>query len=268
MFRWPEKILLWLLFVLLLCVPAEALEGRTLLGSSAKAKEPAGWSDRRAVLVIESFGDGDKMRERRAETKELLGEDLKLSALSEFLGPADFRGLRVLDVWGAEEPGSVHVWAPGTDRFHRVPSGQSDDKPGHENEPSYRDAQLLDLLPRMVEELESVEVVDEEVVDGTNMAVLDVDVGDRDWPMGQRFRVWISTDDGLLRKIETVKAGGVARRVSVLEYTEADGRVTATRVAVETFASKRKTIFERRDVEYDRGIPERTFSLRDLSKGN
>ena len=61
--------------------------------------------------------------------------------------------------------------------------------------------------------------------------------------------------------------GTVSRRVTVLAWAPAGGRTTAARVAVETPAAERKTVFVRSDVEYDRGIPERTFSLRDLSKG-
>lgn len=252
---------------LLFAGPAFALDGRALLASSAKMTEPAGWSDRRALLTIESYAHGDEMRERRVELKESLGEDLEVAALTEFLGPADVLGLRVLDHWGPDRHGDVYVWTPATRRFQKVPSGQSDDTPGYGNEPGYRDAQLLDVLPRMAADVE-VEVVHEETIDGAPTAVLDVDVGERRWPMGRRFRVWVSTADGLLRRIEARAADGtVSRRVTVLAWAPADGRTTATRVAVETPAAERKTVFVRSEVEYDRGIPARAFSLRDLSKG-
>ncbi|MDG2307893.1 MAG: outer membrane lipoprotein-sorting protein [Candidatus Binatia bacterium] len=257
------------LFALLALVPVStfALDGGALLASSAKMNAPAGWSDRKSVMIIESFANDDKFRERRAEVKESLGEDLKVSSLSKFLGPADVLGLRVLDIWGAEEGGDAWVWAPSTRRFQKIATGQSDDAPAYGNEPSYRDAQLLDLLPRMAEDVEAT-VVDEETVDGMNMAVIDVDVGDRDWPFGKKFRVWVSTDDELIRKIEARKPGGaVSRRVTVMTYAQADGRNAAVKVSVENPASKRVTTFVRSDLEFDRGIPERAFSLRDLSKG-
>lgn len=265
-----RKISLFALLALVIgftTTPASALDGRTLLASSAKMKAAAGWSDRRFVMTIETFANDDKVRERRVEVKESLGEDLKVSSLSEFLGPADVLGLRILDIWKADDAGDAWVWAPQTRRFQRIAAGQSDDAPAYGNEPSYRDAQLLDLLPRMAEDVEA-EVVDEVKIDGVDMAVIDVDVGDREWPFGQRFRVWISTDDDAIRKIEALAPGGsVSRRVTVDRYQEVDGRQAATKVTVENPSSKRSTTFVRSGIEFDRGIPERTFSLRDLSKG-
>lgn len=255
--------------LLTLCAPlgAGALDGRTLLAASAKMNAPAGWSDRRAILTVETFANDDQVRERRMEVKEALGEDLKVSSLSEFLGPADVLGLRILDIWAADDGGDAWVWAPQTRRFQRVASGQSDDAAAYDNEPRYRDAQLLDLLPRMAEDVEA-EVVDEVKVDGTDMAVIDVDVGDREWPFGRKLRVWVSTDDQVIRKLEMRGVGGsVSRRVTVEKYDEVDGRTAATRVTVESPAAKRSTTFERTGIEFDRGIPARTFSLRDLSKG-
>ena len=61
------------------------------------------------------------------------------------------------------------------------------------------------------------------------------------------------------------KGATVHRRVTVLEWGEADGRPIASKVEIANPASERSTIFVRRDVEYDRGIPPRTFSLRVLS---
>lgn len=271
--RMPSKIKVLAALVLsvpiALCTPVGvgALDGRTLLAASARMNAPAGWSDRRAILTVETFANDDKVRERRIEVKEALGEDLKVSSLSEFLGPADVLGLRILDIWAADDEGDAWVWAPQTRRFQRIAAGQSDDAPAYGNEPRYRDAQLLDLLPRMAEDVEA-EVVDEVKIDGTEMAVIDVDVGDRTWPFGRKFRVWISTDDQAIRKLEARGVGGsVARRIRVDEYDEVDGRQAATRVTVESPASKRSTTFVRTSIEFDRGIPARTFSLRDLSKG-
>ncbi len=258
------------LLVALVLLPvsgASALDANALLASSAKMNAPAGWSDRSSILVIESFIEDDKVRERRVEVKESLGEDLKVSSLSEFLGPADVLGLRILDIWAADDAGDAWVWAPATRRFQRIATGQSDDAPAYGNEPSYRDAQLLDLLPRMAQDVEAT-VVDEETVDGEDLVVIDVDVGDREWPFGQHFRVWISTDDAAIEKIEARKSGGaVSRRVIVRTYGDVDGRKTPLHVSVENPASKRSTTFVRSDVKHDQGLPERTFSLRDLSKG-
>lgn len=247
---------------------AKALDGQSLLAASAKMNAPAGWSDRRAIMTIETFANDDKVRERRVEVKESLGEDLKISSLSEFLGPADVLGLRILDIWGAEEEGEAWVWAPQTRRFQKIAAGQSDDAPAYQNEPSYRDAQLLDLLPRMAEDVEA-EVADEVKVDGRDMVVFDVDTGeDREWSHGRKFRVWVAADDQAIQKIESLAVGGsVARRVKVDRYQDIEGRKTAIQVTVENPTSKRTTTFVRTGIELDQGIPERTFSLRDLSKG-
>lgn len=245
-----------------------ALDGQTLLAASARMNGPAGWSDRRSIMTIETYANDDKVRERRAEVKESLSEDRKISSLSEFLGPADVLGLRILDIWGAEEGGDAWVWAPQTRRFQKIAAGQSDDAPAYGNEPSYRDAQLLDLLPRMAEDVDA-KVADEVQIDGRAMAVLTVDVGEnRDWPLMRMFRVWVATDDQTIHKIESLAAGGsVARRVTVDRYQEIEGRMTATEVTVENPASERTTTFRRSEIRLDQGIPERTFSLRDLSKG-
>ena len=250
--------------------PVSALDGRAILGAAAKMSGPAGWSDRRSIVSIETrdeSDESDEVRVRRAEMKESLGEDLKISSISEFLGPADVLGLRLLDVWSPDDIGDAWIWAPQTRRTQRITAGLSDDTSTQGNEPGYRTAQLLDVLPRMAEDID-VRVVDEETVDGVDMVVLDVDVGERDWSLGRKFRVWVSTDDSLLRKLEARSStGAVSRRVTVRTYAEADGRPTPIRVEVETPATKQKTVFVRSDVQYDRGIPPRVFSLRDLSKG-
>lgn len=263
----PRRIPGLVLLTLLVAAPSAALDGAALLAGSAKMSGPAGWSDRKSVMTVETFANDDKVRERRVEAKEALGEDLKISSLTEFLGPADVLGLRVLDVWGAEEEGDAWVWAPQTRKFQKIATGQSDDAPAYGNEPSYRDAQLLDLLPRMAEDV-TAEVVGEETKDGVELAVVDVDVGEREWPHGRRFRVWIGLDDERIHKLEARGKGAtVHRRVTVLEWGEADERPIASKVEIANPSSERSTIFVRRDVEYDRGIPPRTFSLRDLSKG-
>ena len=221
---------------------------------------PSGWSDRRSVVVVETYEKEDKVRERRVDLKEALGEDLKLSSLSEFLGPADVLGLRVLDIWGAEEPASAWVWAPQSPSAQRITAGKKPDQP------SYRDAQLLDLLPRMTGDV-TAEVVAEETRDGENLAVVDVDVGERDWPYGKTFRVWIGIEDERIRKLEVRgKHGEVRRRVRVLEWGEAEARAIATRVEIESPSSGQRVIVARSGVEFDRGIPEEVFRVRDPSE--
>lgn len=246
---------------------AYGLDGTALLGASAKPGGPAGWSDRTSVVVMESFADGDKVRERRAEVKEAIDEEGKVSTLAEYLGPADVLGLRILDLWGANDEGDAWAWSPATRRSQRIAAGQSDDAPAYGNEPSYRDAQLLELLPRMAADVD-VTVVDEEQILGTNVAVLDVDVGDREWPFGRRFRVWIGTDTERLQKVEALGDDGVVRRVVTVDaYEDVGGRPVPVRVAIENPQSGRSTAIGRSAVEIAPGLPGRTFSLRDLSKG-
>ena len=246
---------------------AYGLDGTALLAAAAKPDGSAGWSDRISVVVMESFADGDKVRERRAEVKEAMDEEGTVSSLAEYLGPADVLGLRILDLWGTDEEGDAWAWSPATRRSQRIAAGQSDDAPAYGNEPSYRDAQLLELLPRMASDVE-VTVVDEERVLGSNVAVLDVDVGDREWPFGRRFRVWIGTDTERVRKVEALGADGDVRRVlNVDAYEVVDGRPVPVRVTIENPLSGRSTKIGRSGVRVDPGLPGRTFSLRDLSKG-
>ena len=230
---------------------AHAAGDASLLGPVAAG--PAGWSDRQGVVEFEGQVGDEERGKKRVRVQERLSPELEISSLVHLnhkkLGP-----LRLLDIWSADGPQRSWVWRPGAEGFASRPRPIDMDEKA-----DYRYLQLLDLLPRLYEEIEA-ENVGTEKVGEIEAVVLDIDVGVRKWPHGRWFRVWLDQDRARLQKVEDrSSSGAVKRRITVLEYADVEGRATPVKVLVEDIEGGRRTTLVRHETRYDRGIAPETF---------
>ena len=232
-------------------LPAHAEGDAALLGPVAAG--PAGWSDRSGVVELERGVGDDESEKIRVRMQERLSSELEIASLmgwnEKTTGP-----LRLLDIWSADGAPRSWVWRPGSESLASRP------RPIKMNEKAeYRYLQLLDLLPRLYEEIEAKNVGTEKVGE-TEAVVLDVDVGARTWPHGRWFRVWLDRDRARLLKVEDrTSSGAVKLRITVLEYADIEGRATPVKVRIENVEENRRTILLRHGTRYDQGLTPELF---------
>jgi hypothetical protein len=237
-----------------------------ILASVAESGGPAAWQDRSATLTIRSYGGEDQVRERTAEIQEKLDAEGAISLLMELSSPSDVHGTRILEIPSAEGEAGAWVWSPGTRRVRRMTREIGTESSFYGTEMTYRDAQILDVLPRLANKAE-VKVVGEEKLDGQlDTVVLDVVLAgtSRDG----HYRVWVSQEDRSIRRIDVgEKEGVVDRRILVTSLERLGDRPTPTKIEVISPSSGDRVVLERSAVRYDTDIPERTFSMANLSRG-
>lgn len=242
--------------------PALADDGRALLDQAAQRNGTASWHDRTLEVTIESRSGDSTTRTREAEVAERVDPDGGHRTFIEFTAPADVEGTLYLHLLPHDEDEQEWVYAPAARRPRRLTPGQSDET-STGAELGYREVERVTQL--LAARDAQVQRAGEETVDGRTFEVVRVTPRVRAAGAGASYDLWLDAGDLRLHKL--VAKGGAAQEVLLGDYAVIDGHATPLLVDVVGPDGGWRTVFRLRDVKYDVGVKDDTFSLARLNRG-
>ena len=131
---------------------------------------------------------------------------------------------------------------------------------------SYRDLELLVRIQQWNDDESTATVVGEDSIDGKPAYVVELVPKNHEFPYA-KYRLWFGKDDFLLWRVDVYDDdGAVQKRVSAKRYEKIGKYQTAMDSDVANLPANTHTTFTMKNVHYDDGVPETTFSVSNLDK--
>ena len=245
---------------------ARASAARELLDESARRNGIATWRDRTLAATIESRSGDSVARTREAKIAESNDPDGGHRTFIEFTSPSDVEGMLYLHLkpHGGEE--QEWLYAPQARRSRRLTPGQSDETSSGA-ELGYREVESVTQLLSLREPDADASLVGDETLDGRVCRVVryiprSPQAGADGWD------IWLGADDLLVYKLVPRAGGRAPKEILLSHYETIAGHATPRVVDVTGPDAAWRTVFKLRDVRYDVGLGDGTFSLSRLNAGH
>jgi outer membrane lipoprotein-sorting protein len=257
-----------LLAMLALSAQAAALTGREVIDQAQQKHGFSTWRDRTQSAQMQSYAGDTLARERTFDVAEQTDPHGDHKTFLHFTGPTDVQGATFLHLSPRRERDQQWLWTPGTRRARRLAEAQQDEN-FFGSDLSYRDLELIVRIQQWTDADSTATLLREEVVDGKPCHVVELLPGNDEFPYS-RYRLWFDAADLLLWRVDVYDANDreqVRKRITLRGYERVQGFATAMEAEVRNVPADTRTRMQLRDVRYDRGVSEDTFTLANLSRG-
>ena len=242
--------------------------GRELIDAAQAQHGFSTWKDRTLNALMQSYDGTTLTRERDIAVQEQTDPQGDHKTFIEFNSPADVQGTLFLHHSPRGKHDDQWLWTPTTRRSRRLAEAQQDEN-FFGSDLSYRDLELIVRIQQWTDaEAKATLEPTEESIDGHACQVVGLTPVDRaEFPYA-RYRLWFATSDRLLWRVDVHdRDDAVVKRVLFKKYERVGKYSTAMEADVLYVPAGTHTVFTMREVQYDLGLPEMTFSLSRLSKG-
>jgi outer membrane lipoprotein-sorting protein len=252
--------------VLLAAAPVYALTGREVIDSAQQKNGFSTWKDRTAAATMRTYAGDSLARTRELSIVEQTEPRGEHRTFMSFISPADVQGTRFLHLSPRGAGDQQWLFAPTTRRVRRLADAQRDEN-FFGADLSYRDLELLVRIQQWNDQESTATLDADETIDGKPCHVVTL-VPKNDEFQYSKYRLWFAVDDALLWRVDVFDADGkLYKRVEPKRYERVQGYATAMESVVATLPDNTHTVFEFRDVKYDKGVDDVTFSVSNLDRG-
>ena len=243
-----------------------AADARALLDDAARKNGTASWRDRALEVTIESLSGDGITRTRVARVEELREPDGGQRTFMEFTSPSDVEGTLYLHLAPKGDDEQEWIYSPAARRPRRLTPGQADEM-ATGAELGYREVERAARVVGWSDADADATLLADETLDGRAHHVV------RLTPRAPRpgdpssFDAWLGADDLLLHKLVPQGGSGTPREILLSDHETVGGHATPRVIEVIGPDGAWRTVFRLKDVRYDTGLKESTFSLARLNRG-
>jgi hypothetical protein len=262
----PARLIVVAAALVALAAPARALTGREVINTAQERNGFSTWHDRTVSATMETYDKGTLARTRELDISEQTDPRGEHRTFMRFTSPSDVQNTRFLHLSPRGDKDQQWLWAPSTRRTRRLGEAQRDEN-FFGADLSYRDLELLVRIQQWNDDESTATLVGEESVDGKPAYVVElVPKNQEEFPYA-KYRLWFGKDDFLLWRVDVYDdEGTVQKRVSTKRYEKVGKYQTAMESDVANLPAKTHTAFTLKNVHYDEGVSENTFSVSNLDK--
>lgn len=261
----PVRLILVTAGIATLAAPACALTGREVIDTAQQRNGFSTWHDRTASATMETYDKGTLARTRELDITEQTDPRGEHRTFMRFTSPADVQNTRFLHLSPRGDKDQQWLWAPSTRRTRRLGEAQRDEN-FFGADLSYRDLELLVRIQQWNDDEATATLVGEDTLDGKPTYLVELVPKNHEFPYA-KYRLWFGKDDFLLWRVDVYDEGGaVQKRVSATRYEKVGKYQTAMESDVANLPANTHTVFSMKNVRYDEGVSENTFSVSNLDK--
>jgi outer membrane lipoprotein-sorting protein len=245
----------------LLVSPAAAITGREVVDTAQQKNGFSTWHDRKTTATMETYDRDSLARVREVDIVEQTESRGEHRTLMDFTSPSDVKGSRFLHLSPRGGKDQQWLWTPASRKVRRMAESQRDEN-FFGTDLSYRDIELLVRIQQWTEdEAKATLEPAEETVDGVASYVVGLVPRNDEFPYS-RYRLWFGHDDYLLRRVEVFdEHGALYKRVQLRRFERVQNYATPMEQDVASIPHGTHTFYKLRDVRYDTGVPDDTFSV-------
>ena len=253
-----------LLLVLACASSVPAVTGREVVDGAQQKNGFSTWKDRTLTATMTTYSGDSKTRTRDMEISEQTDPRGEHRTFITFISPADVQGTRFLHLSPRGASDQQWLYTPGTRRSRRLGEAQREEN-FFGADLSYRDLELLVRIQQWNDAESTATLENDETVDGHPAHVVLLVPKNEEFPSYGKYKLWFGVDDGLLWRAEIFDTdGALFKRVTPRKYERIGAYATAMEADVETVPNHTRTVFAFRQVAYDGGVSEGTFTVANL----
>jgi outer membrane lipoprotein-sorting protein len=246
--------------------PAAALTGREVIDNAQKKHGFSTWHDRVADMQMESYTTS-LQRTREVTVTEQTDPRGEHRTFMEFTGPADVTGTLFLHLSPRGEKDQQWVWTPASRKARRLADASRDEN-FMGTDLSYRDLELIVRIQQWNDDEATATLEPDGEVDGKpcNVVTL-VPKNTEEFPYA-RYRLWFGKDDLLLWQVEVDDLEKrLFKRVRLSRYERVQDFATAQESDIANVQYNTHTTYKLRNIRYNSGVSDDTFSVANVQKG-
>ncbi len=254
-----------LALILALVTPAAALTGREVIDQAQQKNGFSTWKDRKGAATMDTYDKGSLTRTRDMTITEQTDPRGEHRTFLHFTAPSDVQGTRFLHLSPRGDKDQQWLWTPTTRRTRRLGDAQRDEN-FFGTDLSYRDLELLVRIQQWNDDEATATLVGEETINGKASHVVELKPKNDEFAY-TRYKLWFGKDDLLLWRLDVYEDDDtVLKRIEPAKYQRIGNYETAMEANVSNLPNDSRTFFKMRDVTYDSGVPESTFTISNLDK--
>jgi hypothetical protein len=249
-----------------IAAPAVALTGREVMDEAQKKHGFSTWHDRVMEIVMESYTT-TLQRTREATVTEQTHPRGEHRTFMEFTAPSDATGTLFLHLSPRGEKDQQWLWTPATRKARRLADAARDEN-FMGTDLSYRDLELIVRIQQWNDDEATATLEADETLDGKPCHVVSlVPKSNEEFPYS-RYKLWFGTADALLWQVEVYDLEKrLFKRVKMDRYERIQNYATARESDVANVQYNTHTKFAVREVRYDSGVSDDTFTVANIQKG-
>ncbi len=245
--------------------PAAALTGREVIDGAQRKNGFSTWHDRVAELSMESYTTS-LQRTRELTVTEQTDPRGEHRTFMEFTGPADVTGTLFLHLSPRGEKDQQWLWTPATRKARRLPDAARDEN-FMGTDLSYRDLELIVRIQQWNDAESTATLEPDAELDGKPCHVVTLVPKNDEFPYS-RYRLWFGADDLLLWQVEVDDLEKHPfKRVRLSRYQRIQDYATAEESDIANVQYNTHTTYKVKNVRYDVGVSDDTFSVANVQKG-
>jgi hypothetical protein len=246
------------------CGPGWSLTGREVIDGAQRKNGFSTWKDRTLATTMVTYAGESRTRTRDMEIAEQTDPRGEHRTFIAFTGPADVQGTRFLHLSPRGAGDQQWLFAPIARRVRRLAESQRDEN-FFGADLSYRDLELLVRVQQWNDAEATATLGEDERIDGHACRVVSVVPKNEEFPAYGKYILWFGTDDALLWRVDIFDTDGkLFKRVTLRGYERIGVYATAMDAEIETVPNHTRTTFAFRQVKYDEGVSENTFTVSHL----
>ena len=252
------------LALVLVTAPAWALTGRQVIDEAQQKNGFSTWKDRTLAALMTTYVGDSQTRTRDMEVTEQTDPRGEHRTFIAFTGPSDVQGTRFLHLSPRGAGDQQWLYAPGTRRVRRLADAQRDEN-FFGADLSYRDLELLVRIQQWNDAESTATLEKDATIDGHPCHMVTLVPKNDEFPNYSKYLLAFGVDDGLLWRVDIFDTdGALFKRVSLSAYERIGVYATAMAATIETVPNHSHTAFTFRQVKYDAGVSESTFTIGNL----
>ena len=208
------------------------------------------------MVLINSRGD-QKVRKIKMYSKE--GKDGR-NTFMEFSEPADVSGTKFLTIGHKEGDDEQRLFLPALGKIRRISSSNNDGKF------MGSDIYYYDLEDLVYNDF-NFKFLREESYNGMECYVVESTPKKKDTPYS-KTQIWINKDDFFAYKRDSYDKSSrpkLLKTIAIVETKTINGVIIATKMVVDNFKDKHKTLLIRENTKLNIGLKDEIFSIKNLN---
>ena len=252
--------------VVLLARAAAALTGREVIDGAQKKNGFTTWHDRVLETTMESYTKDSLQRTRDATVTEQTDPRGEHRTFMQFTSPSDVTGTLFLHLSPRNDKDQQWVWTPVTRKARRLADAARDEN-FMGTDLSYRDLELIVRIQQWNDDEATATLEPDADVGGKPCHVVTLVPKNQEFTYS-RYRLWFGTADALLWQVEVFDENGkLFKRVTMGAYERVQDYATAREWQVANVQYDTHTAFKIRNVRYNAGVSDDTFTVSNIQKG-
>lgn len=253
--------------VLLLARAAAALTGREVIDGAQQKNGFTTWHDRILETTMESYTKDSLQRSRDATVTEQTDPRGEHRTFMQFTAPSDVTGTLFLHLSPRNDKDQQWVWTPVSRKVRRLADAARDEN-FMGTDLSYRDLELIVRIQQWNDDEATATLEPDADVGGKPCHVVTLVPKNQEFTYS-RYRLWFGTADALLWQVEVFDENGkLFKRVTMGAYERIQDYATAREWQVANVAYDTHTAFKIRNVRYNTGVSDDTFTVSNIQKGS